>query len=65
MIHPWKKAYHTAMCEQDPAKQKALFTAASEALHAHALELAHEMAEMEEARRQLTIRELESNLLPI
>ena len=60
MLHPWKKAYHAAMREQDPAKQKALFTEAGEALHARTLELAHETAELEEARRQLTVREVET-----
>jgi len=65
MLHPWKKAYHAAMREQDPVRQKTLFAEAGKAMHEHALELAHDLAELEEARRQLTIRELEMNTKPI
>jgi len=65
MIHPWKKVYHDAMREQDPAKQKKLFAKASAAMHTHVLEIAHDQAELEEARRQLTIHELKTNNKPI
>ena len=53
------------MREQDPVRQKTLFAEAGKAMHEHALELAHDLAELEEARRQLTIRELEMNTKPI
>jgi hypothetical protein len=61
MLHPWKKLYHDAMREPDPAKQKKIFARASKAIHEHALELTHELAELEEARRQLTVHEVETN----
>ena len=65
MLHPWKKACRAAMREQDSAKQKELFAKASEAMHTHALELTHDLAELEQARCQLTIRALKTNNKPI
>jgi len=34
-------------------------------MHTHVLEIAHDQAELEEARRQLTIHELKTNNKPI
>jgi len=65
----WKRACHEAIREQDRRKKRDLSDKASQAMHRPSLELANafpsgEKEELEETRRKLTIRELQSNAVP-